>query len=399
MPRYWYTAGAGDPERKIVDADDLPEALLKLRSSGITVTSAGVEEPPHRRARILPRRAQATVYPQLAALLDDGTPLPTALRQLALETRDRQIQRSLHALADAADRGATLSDAMSAQPSAYDLSTVHSVAASEAAGDLPEGLRRLNDHQEEMARLAEQVAFPLIYPVVITFIVFDLLLFLVTFIVPKFLALYRELGMTEDKFPIPTIMLMRLCAIAPWAIFIVGVPAVCLIIAYRLYTRTSRGQFDVKRWGLLIPLLGQLSLYTSLGRVASVLGLLLRQGVDTGKALRIAGEASGSATIGLALRRAASVVNEGGSLADGLRASGILPEAFVFSLGAAEIGGQVPATLTHLVEVYQRRARWLTRVWITATGPIIVVCLGAMVSFIGIGLFAPLIGIIGELSQ
>ena len=92
-------------------------------------------------------------------------------------------------------------------------------------------------------------------------------------------------------------------------------------------------------------------------------------------------------------------MNEGGSLADGLRASGILPEAFVFSPGAAEIGGQVPATLTHLVEVYQRRARWLTRVWITATGPIIVVCLGAMVSFIGIGLFAPLIGIIGELSQ
>ena len=399
MSRFWYVADGQDGRRQYVEAGNLPDALLRLRASGIAVTSAGAEAPPTGRLYHVSARALPTVYPQLAALLDDGTPLPLALRQLAQESRDRQVQRSLHAVADDVDLGATLSEAMSAQPYVFDEATVQAVAAGEMAGDLGEGLRRLNDHQEEMARIAEQVAFPLVYPVVITGIVFALMLFLVNFIVPKFMSLFKELGMTEDKFPAPTLFLIWASRAIPWAVFVVGVPAVCLYLAYYFYRGTRRGRFDLRRWRLRIPLLEQIGLHTALGRVASVLSMLLDQGVDTGKSLRIAGKACGSETVSLALRRAAGVVDEGGSLAEGLRSTKLLPEAFVFSLGTAEIGGNVPTTLTQLVETYQRRSRRLVRTWITVAGPLIVVCLGFMLLFIAFGLFAPLIGITEGLSK
>ena len=400
MSRFWYVADGGDGAREYVEASNLPDALLRLRAAGVTVASAGADALPlERRGQSVPSRVLATVYPQLAALLDDGTPLPLALRQLALESRDRGVQRSLHALADAVDLGATLSEAMADQPQAYDEATMHAVAAAEMAGDLGEGLRRLNTHQEEMEQIAEQVAFPLIYPVVITGIVSGLMAFLVTFVVPKFLSLFKELGMTEDKFPTPTLLLIHASQIIPWVLFLVGVPAVCLYLFCVFYGGARRAKFDVQRWRIRIPLLGQLGLYTALGRAASVLGLLLDQGVDTARALRIAGKAAGNSAVSLSLRRAADVVTEGGSLAEGLRASQLLPETFVFSLGTAEIGGHVPATLAHLVDTYQRRSRRLARTWVTVAGPVIVAALGSMLLFVAFGLFAPLVGIVGELSK
>lgn len=396
MPRFWYTAGDG--QQQLIEADNLCEALLSLRERGVAVTSAGAVEPPAPRPmRQVSQRLLISMYDQLGAMVADGIGLPAALRGLAAEARSRALRRSLETLASRVEDGRQLSEAMAEQPRVYSEVAVSMIAAAEEAGSLPEGLRALTEHHREMGKLAAQAAFPLVYPLIVVTVVFSLVTFMVTFIVPKFVKLFTDLGVKE--FPWPTALLMSFVRIFPSLIVAVGIPTGLLVLFYGWYRRTSRGQFDIQLLQLHLPLFGRLALYTATARMADTLSLLLRGGVPTGRALRLAGQASGNSVVGLALRRAEATVRQGGRLADGLRETDVLPETFTFGLGVAEASGSLVGALDHLSEEYMQRAIGLGRFWATASGPIIVLILGMMVGGIALSMFMPLLSVISSLSQ
>jgi len=400
MARFWYVTDEAEGIRQFVEASNLPEALMRLKDRGISVASAGIETVEDRAPRgRVSERLLVSVYGQLATMLEDGISLPDALRALAAEAPRESLRQSLLILAKRVEEGRLLSEAMARQPTIYSPVAISVVAAAEEAGKLSEGLRSLTGHQEELAQLASQAAFPLVYPVVLLTLISGIVVFLVTFIIPKFISLFTELGLREEDFPIPTLIVMKLVRVLPWALLCIGIPVLFLVIFYLKYRRTYRGSFDLHLLGLRLPLFGQFSLHTAMARMAGTLSLLLREGVETGRALRLAGQASGHRAVSLAMRHAEVAVNQGGRLADGLRETKLLPEAFVFSLGAAEASGELVDELKRLSDDYMRRASILARTWVTISGPVIVIILGLIVGAIGFALFSPLISIISGLSQ
>ena len=398
MPRFWYVTEAEDARRQFVQGDNICDALLRLRQRGITVAAAGPEQATEPTlTRGVPERLLPSVYEHLAAMLEDGVSLPLALRTLAAEARGDRLRRSLSALASRVEDGALLSEAMAEQPKAYPPLALSVVAAAEEAGNLPEGLRSLTEHQRELAHLATQAAFPMVYPLVVITIVFSLLLFVVTFITPKYIKLFTDLGI--KRFPPATELLIAFVRISPWLLVVLGIPALLLILFYLSYRRTSRGRFDLQLLHLRLPLFGKLSLFTATARMSAALSLLLRGGVQADRALCLAGQASGNDVVALSMRRAAAASRQGDRLSEGLRQTTILPDTFTFALGAAEASGELTETLDHLAVEYMRRGHDLARLWATISGPIIVLMLGVMVGLIGFGLFSPLLSVISSLSQ
>jgi type IV pilus assembly protein PilC len=154
----------------------------------------------------------------------------------------------------------------------------------------------------------------------------------------------------------------------------------------------------LRPFGIPVPLLGRLAQDTALARAAATLRLLLQYGVPVQEALRLSGEASGSRHVSLALRRAEYALREGGTLAQGLRQTGLLPESFVLSLASAEASGDLVATLGHLETDYRREVGQLARTWVVMAGPLIVVGLGLVVGSMILAIYMPLVAIIQQLS-
>jgi len=172
-----------------------------------------------------------------------------------------------------------------------------------------------------------------------------------------------------------------------------------LAVFYQVRIRTRAGRLQVRPLGLPVPLFGRLGMYGALARAAGALRLLLRHGAQLGPALRLAGDASGDAHVSLAMRRAEETVSQGGRLGQGLRDTGLLPDAFVHSLAAAEMSGDFLQTLAHVEADYTDRVKHLARHWVVLAGPIVVVILGLIVALLGVSMYAPLVRIISQLAS
>ena len=84
---------------------------------------------------------------------------------------------------------------------------VSSVLAGEKSGALTEVLDRYVTYQRLTLAVAEEADFVLIYPAVLMALVICLMIFLVTYVVPNFAALYNSM---EAKLPLPTQILIAI---------------------------------------------------------------------------------------------------------------------------------------------------------------------------------------------
>jgi type II secretory pathway component PulF len=406
MARFWYTTADRPGERRVLEAGSLPGALFHLRQQALTVTGAGEVRPS---SVYLPRVNElhlTTMYEQLAALLGQGVELSDALRRLAAETPSERVGRCLGFLAERVGQGSRLSEAMAEQPQIFAGVVISTVAAGEAGGDLTASLRSLADHQRDLLRLGTDLALPFAYPLFLLVIAGSMLflstLFLSVFILPKFVDLFKQLGMKEDEFPIMTRMLMNFSEFIIHYGLMLLVVLVGLVVFWLLRRRVRRERImgvQLGPGGFVIPLVGRIAVSAALARTAATLRLLLEAHVPVPEAVRLAGEASGNVNVRVAMRRAQEALAQGGTLAESLGATALLPESFVFSLAAAEAGGTLPPTLVEMETDYRRSVGLLSRYWVYLAGPICVVVLGVFVLFVGIALWMPLIGVIGKLSS
>ncbi|MBU0608001.1 MAG: type II secretion system F family protein [Armatimonadetes bacterium] len=399
MGQFWYTTTASPTLRETIEASSLPAALLHLQAAGDTVADCGADEPVREfRATVRLRGVLPSIYEQLANLLDEGVPLPQALLVLSRDVSG-PVRQPLLALAHDVEQGLTLSEAMARQPRVFRPMVAAAVRAGEEGGDMPAALRALGGQQRDVENLVAKVALPLAYPLTILTWFSFIVLFLVTFITPKFLQLYRELGMTRDRFPLPTQALIAFTHVAPYIFWLVSLPLLALLVVYCVRRGALRGNFDAQLFRMRLPIFGNLDVLTAVARLSSSLALLLKQNVPTPQALLLAAEAADNEVMGLAVKQAAHRVSQGAPLGEALRGWPRWPEAWLFQVASAEAGGDLPAMLERLARHYIDYAASSARMWLLVAGPTIVVALGVIVGWIGFALYSPLVAIIGELSS
>jgi len=287
---------------------------------------------------------------------------------------------------------------MAQQPKTYSPVVRASVRAGEQAGNLTQALRLLARQQHDLARIASGMAFPLIYPVVICSLAFSIIVFVASFIFPKFMQLYADLGMEMSDLPLSARAVMALHSALPLALLAVLVVAGLLVVFWVWARRTQHGNFSLGLARLRVPIFGEVALYTALARFASTLAVLLRGGVETVTALRLSRCAANEPAVTMALRRAEAAVESGGRIVEGLRETGALPDEFTFRLGAAEARGDLTAALDGIADEYTRYADHLARKWVLISGPVIVVMLALVIGFIVFAMFSPIVGIVASLS-
>lgn len=399
MPSFIYSV-AGESAKRHLAADSLPQALLRLQAEGVTVQSIRAESEELALQLSGPeRRMLPSIYEQLAGMVDEGLPLGECLRRIAFELRTRRLRLSLMALADAVENGLALSGGMARQPDCYPATVRAALRAGEASGDLSGALRSVAEHQRELLQMTRGVSVPLVYPIIILIVAAGYALFVSTFIFPKFMQLYLDLGMESSDFPGPTRMVIAVTRVLPMVLVGLFVACGLLYLAWRTYERTARGMYGFGLWRMRMPIVGRVVLYTALARATSTLAMLLRGGVDTLTALGLAREAAGDRVVALALRRAEAVFADGGDLVEGLRETGTLPEEFIFRISAATGSGAVDDALDHIASDYMDAADRLVRRWVVIAGPVIVIILGLGIGFVGFASFLPLIGVVQNLSQ
>jgi type IV pilus assembly protein PilC len=335
---------------------------------------------------------------QFATMINAGVSLVRCLDVLEQQTNNARLKEIIRDIEGEVQGGATLSRSMAKFPKTFTNLTVGLVRAGEVGGVLDETLDRLAGFLEKDMELRRKVKSSMTYPVLVMVVAVGIVTFLVTFILPKFIQLFKELGMTDDKFPLPTLILMRISnfATSKWYIMIGLIVAATIALNRIRATKTGRRYFDIFK--LKAPVFGPLNHKIAIARFARTFSTLLSSGVPILQAMETVAGTVDNDIISDAILMSRAAIREGDTIADPLAASKMFPPMVVQMITIGEETGQLDSMLSKVADFYESEVDAALESLTAALEPVLIVFLGVVVGFIVVSMFLPLIAIIGELS-
>jgi type II secretory pathway component PulF len=289
---------------------------------------------------------------ELANLLQAGLPLSRALQLLRREANSPGAKNVWSKIHDEVVGGEALADAMAQFPKTFSTVYVAMVRAGEQGGFLHVVLQQISDFRAREADLKGKVKAALVYPCVLAFFATGVLIFLLTFFIPKFAGIFNDFGAELPKLT-QIIMVMSNVLRSRYAF---GVLAVVIVgvIALRRGMQTEKGRRIFERAVLKTPALGKVTARFALVRFCRMLGTLIGSGVPLVSALRTSKEALGNQTLSDAVAYAIEEVQRGAPLSKSLAATPVLfPASVVEMVAIAEETGRLDKELVRLSQSYE----------------------------------------------
>ena len=356
-------------------------------SSSSAAAPAQVSRPTRASTRLnaqAPRRAER--LPFLEALHDltgSGLSAGEAVRLLSTRIKEPRLRTLCAGVWERISEGAPLSRALGGYPEVFDTGTVNLIQAGEATGSLNDTLSRLIAHLVEQRELRAQLMSALAYPVFMVFVSGGVILFFLTFLLPRLQTLLSSLG---GKMPASTKLLIGASqfALSIWGIMVV-VAVVLALISFIGWRQTPAGRTQTDAWLLKLPLVGPFLVAQTVHSFSQTLSVLLENGITAAEALRMTEKQIANQVHRAAFNTATARVLEGEALSVALTRTGCFPDLVLDRLAIGENTGNVVPSLKSIAAAYQKiitgQLNFFTKV-------IAGVVLGGVFTFVGFIAFA-----------
>jgi type IV pilus assembly protein PilC len=353
---------------------------------------------------VKPRRALASMVPgggrkrkinlekflifnqQFVTLIRAGLPILKALDLLSERLTDEKLAPHIKLVREEVRNGSLLSDAFARQgvfPPMY----VTSVLAGEKSGSLGEVLDRYITYQKLALAVRKKLVLSLVYPCLLLVLVICLMVFLVTFVVPKFAELYQSMS---AELPAATKILIAVGTTARNYILFGFLALVLAAIAFRFWAKTEKGEVRVDRWRMRTPLVGEIWIKYQVAQFARVLGTLLVGGIPLLQALDTASSSLGTRLLKNTLAEAGQMVKEGQALSSSLQKTGIFPGLSIDMIEVGESTGALPQMLSSVAEFYEDDVNTRMSASLSLIEPAIMIFMGGFVTFVLVALYLPI---------
>ena len=333
------------------------------------------------------RQSQFVIFnQQFLTLIKAGLPILNSLDLLIKRQKDKNLQQLLQNVRERVKGGELLSDAFAAQhvfPKIY----TTTLLAGEKSGNMEEVLNRYIAFQRLALTFKKKLAVSLVYPALLVSVVFLMLIFLITYVVPQFAKLFENLNAQ-----LPAITLFMLAvgthaqAYAPYLAVAVVVGAIAL---WR-WKATDRGAQAFDSVMLRLPVMGDIWLKYQVANFSRMLSTLLAGGLPLVPSLETAGASMSSRSILNGVSETAIRVREGQTLSGSLERLKMFPDLAVEMIEVGESTGALPAMLNSVAEFYEEDVQTALGAAMALIEPVILIVMAVFVGGVLISLYLPI---------
>ena len=384
---------SGRTRQGVLNGDSAREVRARLRALNLhpvevrTVRQQTATTARRARSRRLSDTALALLTRQLATLLHAGMPLEACLRALGEQARARRLQAMLAEVRARISEGASLHEALSAQPQAFPEFYCSMVAAGEAAGCLAEVLGRLAEHTEARWALRQSVRTALIYPAILTSVSLLVVAVLLVYVVPEVVRVFQQTGQPLPWLTAGLITLSDQVRAYGW---LAGGTALAAVLAAPALLRRGRWRARYQRLLLALPVIGRLHRTLHAARLSRALAILTKSGVPLLEALQLSSRMIGNIPLRGAVEEAAQAVRTGGRLHQALAACGWFPPLLVQMLAAGEESGELDEMLARAAAYQEQELKTALATATALFEPAIILVMGALVLVIVLAILLPI---------
>jgi type IV pilus assembly protein PilC len=323
---------------------------------------------------------------QFLTLIKAGLPILNSLDLLIKRQRDRNLQQILENVRERVKGGELLSDAFATHRMVPKIYTT-TLMAGEKSGNIDEVLTRYINFQRLAMTFRKKLFVSLIYPTLLVTVVTIMVMFLFTYVVPKFAELFESL---DAKLPAITLFMLAVGENAQkYFPFLMG-GAVLAGFVFWQWRKTDRGADQIDRVILSLPMLGDIRLKHQVATFSRMLSTLLQGGLPLVPSMETAGSSMTSRRILKGVMRASTRVREGQGLASGLEEQNIFPDLAVEMLEVGESTGALPAMLNSVAEFYEEDVQTALNASMALIEPLILMVMAVFVGGVLISLYLPI---------
>ncbi|MDR7433834.1 MAG: type II secretion system F family protein [Armatimonadota bacterium] len=376
-----------------IEADNEAMVVAKLQEMGFFITRLEEERRrfdlgvAFRRFQRIGLRDLTVFSRQFATMVNAGLSIVRTLTILESQTENARLREIIGVVRRDVEEGSPLSDAMAKHPDAFSSLVVNMVRAGEVGGVLDDVLQRIASFFEKDLALRQKVRAAITYPLVVFTFAVGIVLFLVFFILPQFVAFFEGLDLV---LPLPTRILMATTRFMTARWYVLLALIVLLVYGFRSYIRTPEGRMWWDRWKLNMPLFGPLVRKVSISRFSRTFATLLASAVPIIQALDVVGRAVDNKVFEKATEQVKSSIREGESISGPLQQSGIFPPMVIHMVSVGEETGNLDGMLQKVADFYDQEVETMLSQLTSILEPLLILFLGVIVGFIVLSFYLPL---------
>jgi len=396
MPVFTYAAiePSGSRTTGKVSARNRAAALDEVAQKGLVPVSVDEDragEPVARAARStggrVPQNAVETFSRELANLLAAGVPITRSLSILRRESSNPAARAQWSAIYDDVSGGMPLADAMARWPKSFPAVYVAMVHAGETGGFLDVVLMQIAEFRARERDLKGKFRNAMAYPTVLAVLAIGVLIFLMTFFIPRFSGIFASVGGNMPGLTRAIVAISKFMTdYGPGILVVLAV----LVLVLRRVLKSPAGQLAAQQAMLRLPVIGKLAARFALVRFCRMLGTLLGAGVPLVASLRVAREAVGNRILADAVGQSIEQVQKGKGLARSLAGnSRLFPGSVIEMIAVAEESGRLDTELKRLAAVNEEELDRQLRTAVALAEPILLFVMAAIVGTIVVGMLLP----------
>jgi len=383
-----------------MSAESRNELIDKLKKMGYMVTgvsevSAGFKlDSLSDRFKRIKSDDMLMFYIQLSNMINSGITILMSLTTLGKQIENSYLRETVESVVRQVEGGSTLSEALAGHNKVFPKLFVSMVKAGEASGNLDSVLMRYAKFFENQEDIKEKVKGALFYPAILFSFGTLVMLFIVTFVIPKFAEIYIRSGV---QLPIPTLIVYKLGFVIKSYWYLAFAFLIVLYAAIKLYSRTASGAIFIDGLKLNLPIIGPLYRRVAIARFTRTLSTLLSSGVPILACLDITKEVAGNRILENVITNVRRYVEKGEKLAEPLKVSGEFPPDVVQMISVGEESGGLDEMLEKIADFYDMTVGYAIKRLTTIIEPIFLMIMGVMVGVIMASMLLPIFDMVKTL--
>lgn len=396
MARFAYVAKniQGRSVEGILEAESPAVASACLQRQGLFITSLVPFTKSNGNAWFMWRKgpsvsgAEVARFTQrLADLMRAGLPLARALQSVSRQHHSpvfTDIVARLHA--DIIE-GKNFSDALSRHAAVFPQFYIGAVRAGQSAGFLEDTLAYLAEFLEKDLDLKNRLRSALAYPALMLMVGLLSVAFLLTFVIPRFSAMFQDIGQALP-FLTRALIAISVSLRSSWWVFIILIILVMFGILHPVLRQ------KMARWWsafvLDVPLWGTIVRKEIIARFARILKALLHNGVPLTDALLMARESLGNPRFADALAVFKERIESGKKLSEVITQGGLFPADIAEMIAVGEESGAMEEPLAQISRIYERDVEQSLKTALSLFEPLIILGVGCMVGCVALAMLLPI---------
>ena len=324
----------------------------------------------------------------LSSLLAAGVPLSRALTILHKEASSpaaREKWKEIHSLVI---DGMSLADAMARSPKVFPRVYTAMVQAGETGGFLDLVLAQIADFQSREKELRSKVMTAMLYPAILFALAIGVLIFLLTFFIPRFQTIFKGFG---ASLPWLTQAIITASEVVRHYGPLVLIGIALLIFFVRTWVLSEKGRRVWEGLILRAPIVGPLVAQFAMARFCRMLGTLLGAGVPLVQGLNVARKSIGNQILVDAVEQSIERVQQGGQLGASLAdCKGLFPGSVLEMVSVAEESGKLDQELIRIATVTETDLDRELKMAVSLAEPLMLFLIAGFIGTIFVGMVMPI---------